>query len=120
MIVNQDTLEQIFYFILNHVGKQFTPETVAEKLKNNNLEKFYPLYFVENLIRDGWLADKITQTDGYYSLSVIGKAQADLTTGTEVKIFLKMIIDEWSQYGIWIFILSFIDCGWCYCYEGVR
>ena len=96
MIVNQDTLEQIFYFILNHVGKQFTPETVAEKLKNNNLEKFYPLYFVENLINKGFVANKIKQENGEYSLSPVGKAQADLTTGTEVKIFLKMIIDEWS------------------------
>lgn len=102
MLVNQDTLEQIFYFILNHVDKEFTTAAVIEKLKNNNLEKFYPDYFVENLIHDGYLAEflmrkeDIKTNESVFSLTVRGKAKSEITSATEVKTFLKMIIDEWS------------------------
>jgi ribosomal protein S8 len=102
MIVNQDTLEQIFYFILNHVDKEFTVSAVIDKLKNNNLEKFYPDYFVEALIQEGFLADflirkeDIKTNESVFSLTVRGKARAEITSATEVKTFLKMIIDEWS------------------------
>jgi len=102
MIVNQDTLEQIFYFILNHVDKEFTANAVIDKLRNNNLEKFYPDYFVENLIQEGFLAGFLMRkedsntNESVFSLTVRGKARAEITSATEVKTFLKMIIDEWS------------------------
>lgn len=102
MLVNQDTLEQIFYFILSHVDKEFTASAVINKLKNNNLEKFYPEYFVENLIQEGYLAEFLMRTEdsntneSVFSLSVRGKTRAEITSATEAKTFLKMIIDEWS------------------------
>lgn len=95
MLANKDVLTEIFYYIVNYFDAKFTADSIFEKVSSGKLTKYYPKYFVETLIQDGFHAGFIEKDKNEYLLTVRGKSKAHLICKDELDTFAKLIMDVW-------------------------
>ena len=95
MLANKDVLTEIFYYMVNYFDVKFTVDSIFEKLSSGKMIKYYPKYFIETLIQDGFLAGFIEKDKNQYLLTVRGKSKAHLICKDELDTFAKITMDVW-------------------------
>ena len=95
MVVSQDTLKELFYYIMSNVNEKFLPDQASNMLAEANFERYYPKYFVDAMIQEGWLAGFFEKQGNEYKLTVRGRARSDMVSPIDLKLFTKMLMEAW-------------------------
>lgn len=95
MVMTNDDLREIFYYVVDTFGQSFTPQDISAKFEKGSIGKYFPLYWIENIVQEGWLAGFIEKTERVCKLTPRGKARAHIIDPNLIVKYNKMLMESW-------------------------
>lgn len=95
-MMNTDTKEIAFFFILSQLDTEFTMSNMLSCFSSNTKAKHFDDYEIEALVHTGVLAGWLTENNGKFKLTKLGQRKAYTINKEELRMLACALLDTWK------------------------